>query len=435
MLLLGVGLVYLMTSGQYLFYAAAVMLPMFAYPGFGEPITGTLYYQDIFAAIALGALIFAKFLGRGTIPPVPRTPVVGIPLLIFGIAIASATLRGHYQYGAALFAQPLRLVFYAAIVAGLIGMTVPRMFTFLQVIFYSGAVYVAVLATAFIATGGSSTSQDILSTGGTRPISITTSVDRAGSLFLAMLNLCFESGSRWRLLHLTIAALSLFGVVCGFGRAVYASVGVVGLVFLLTSPRLRRAIYTFVPLALPSWRCSSSASATPRRTRRLHAGPRAVRAELGAPTSSGVSKRTVPASNRRARSRSSGRDPPNFVLHPRSRGSGDRLADVPSRRELGEDPHNGYMYLLAGGGVFALGAFLLIIGVFVVDGIRRYRACDDPRGRLIILWAAAFLFVFLFNAASATMLASPENILTIWALLVLPAVGAADARGGVAIAG
>ena len=41
---------------------------------------------------------------------------------------------------------------------------------------------------------------------------------------------------------------------------------------------------------------------------------------------------------------------------------------VPFRQELGQDPHNGYLFLLAGGGIAALASFLLVLGSYAVDG-------------------------------------------------------------------
>jgi O-antigen ligase len=102
----------------------------------------------------------------------------------------------------------------------------------------------------------------------------------------------------------------------------------------------------------------------------------------------------------------------------------DAQTGIPSqvRVAIGQDPHNGYAYLLAGGGIVALASFFLILGVFAVDVVRRFRATLHPIDRLLLIWASATLFVFLFNAASGTAFASPINIITIWALLVLPAV-------------
>ena len=95
---------------------------------------------------------------------------------------------------------------------------------------------------------------------------------------------------------------------------------------------------------------------------------------------------------------------------------------VPVAQEIGQDPHNGYLYLWSGGGLVALGSFLTILTAFAVDVIRRFRRNDDPTARIILLWTSALLFVFLFNAASGTSFENPGNLLTIWTLLLLPAV-------------
>ena len=68
----------------------------------------------------------------------PWTPVLGWPLVHFGLFILIALLRGHYSYGASLVGQPLRLVAYAAIAVTLVGMTPERMYRMLLWVFYPG---------------------------------------------------------------------------------------------------------------------------------------------------------------------------------------------------------------------------------------------------------------------------------------------------------
>ena len=101
---------------------------------------------------------------------------------------------------------------------------------------------------------------------------------------------------------------------------------------------------------------------------------------------------------------------------------------VPVWQEGGQDPHNGYLFLWAGGGLAALGSFLLILGVFAWDAVRRFRSSTDPIARLLIIWIGATLTAFLVNAASGTMFESPGDLLTIWCLLVLPAVVPREVR-------
>ena len=65
--------------------------------------------------------------------------------------------------------------------------------------------------------------------------------------------------------------------------------------------------------------------------------------------------------------------------------------------------------------------------MFLLGTFARRRVEALPKQRRSVpasdfIWACAFLFGFLVNAASGTTFAVPENILTIWALLVLPAI-------------
>jgi len=421
--LLAIGAVYVMTSGQAVLYGAALALPMLPLSILnGQQIAGPLVVQDLIAALALGALIFSALLARGRLPAAPRTPVLGWPLVLFAAAILIATLRGHYEYGSPLIGQPLRLFLYSAIVAGLIGMTVDRLYRLLVVLFYGGAVLIAFKALYFLAVGGSATASSDLSTGGIRPLAIETSLYAAGALFLALLNLRLASGTHERVLHLGVAGVSLFGVLAGFGRGAYAAVAVVGLVFLLTSHRLRVNVLSLVPLVLPFVLLLAVGVG--------YAAPQFVDSVVGRVSA-------APAADINVEWRVAATDAVlEQVREQPIVGSGfgrtteifieveDPITRIPAaqRVELGQDPHNGYVYLLAGGGIVALGSFMALLAAFAVDVLRRYRNTQDPIARLLLAWAPATLFVFLFNAASGTSFANPVDILTIWALLVLPAV-------------
>jgi O-antigen ligase len=218
-----------------------------------------------------------------------------------------------------------------------------------------------------------------------------------------------------------MAALGLFCVVVGFGRAVYLAVGVVCLLMVALSRQIRTAVLSFVPLTLPFLALAAMAlvilapDLVDAVDHRLSAAPstdanvqwrvranRAVWEQIQEQPFVGVGF---------------GRSSEFFVDVESSSG-----VRVPVRQEILQDPHNGYLLLWAGGGLVALGSFLLIVVVYAWDSVRRFRWNPDPIGRLIILWSAALLFAFLVNAASGTMFGSPPDILTIWALLVLPAV-------------
>ena len=428
---IAMGGVYLMTSGQIALWAAAFILPISEFL-LGRGI-GPLFYQDIVVLVALGAIIFATFIARGRVPGIPYTPVVRWPLVFFAAAIFSAVLRGHDTYGASLIGQPVRLFLYAAIVASLAGMTVDRVYRVLPLVLYPAVVVLGLRVAFFLATGGSGQDAFQLSTGGTRILGISASMYASGALFLALLKLRLAGDTRGRMLHLVVVVISTFCVAASFGRAVYAAVAIVGLLFFVTSREIRSRVLSVVPLALPflvilaiaahnvapdfirsvNDRMFSDVQTDANVQWRLEAN-RAVLEQVRENPLFGVGfGRTS-----------------EFFLEVESETTG-----LPSLRtvEIGQDPHNGYMLLLAGGGIFALGTFVLLLGVFAFDAARRYRANADPRARLIVLWASATLFVFLLNGASAPVFGKPDYVLAIWALLVLPAVvRASDAgsRGG-----
>ena len=417
---IAMGGVYLMTSGQIALWAIVFVLPISEFI-VGRQI-GPLFYQDLVVLVALGALIFATVIGRGRVPGIPHTPVLRWPLVLFAGAIFSAALRGHDAYGASLLGQPVRLFLYAAIVAGLAGMTVPKIYRLLPLIFYPLVVVLALLAVYYFLTGGSSTDQSQLSTGGTRLLGISASMYASGALFLALLNLRLAADTRARMLHLGIAVISTFCVAASFGRAVYAAVAVVGLLFFVTSREIRSSVVSVLPLALPFLVVLAIAV--------NHSAPDLVKSINDRMFSDPATDANVQwrLQANRAVFEQVREDPifgvgfgrkSEFFLEVENETTG-----LPSLRrvEIGQDPHNGYVFLLAGGGILAFGTFVLLLGVFAFDAARRYRDNADPHARLIVLWASATLFVFLLNSASGPYFGRPDNALAIWALLVLPAV-------------
>jgi hypothetical protein len=85
------------------------------------------------------------------------------------------------------------------------------------------------------------------------------------------------------------------------------------------------------------------------------------------------------------------------------------------------DPDNSYVFILAGGGVLALAAFLFLMGAYVRDAWHRLRRSVGLDNALVA-WALATWFVVAVNAAMAPFFPRPKILLTLWALLLLPAL-------------
>jgi O-antigen ligase len=422
-LLLGMVLV---TSGNRVLLGIALAAPLFLTLG-GRPLPvggSNLYFADLLVLLAIGAWLFNSLLSRAAgveRRPLARSPVLGWPLAIFAALIVVATLRGNAAYGTGIVGQPLRLVLYAAIGLVLYGLTARSLHRLLVSVFYAGTFVTMGWAAYYIATGTSQTDQAALSTGGDRILGISTTIYLAGAFFLALLNLRVARSARDRMLHLGVAALAAVGVVLGYGRAVYVAVAIVTLLLLTVSRDLRWRLLGLAGLALPF----------------LALG--LVLLQLAAPAvvESFVDRVSTPANSDsnvdwRVAANSAVLDqvreqpligvgfgrPTEFWTYEYS-SNGYR---VPVLVQIEQDPHNGYMFLLAGGGIVTLASFFLIVGVFLLDALRRYRGALDDVERTVILWTVATLFAFLFNAASGTTFSSPVDLLTIWALLVLPAV-------------
>ena len=420
------GAALLVGSGRIVLYVAVFALPLSGLnTAAALPIGGAnVHIQDLLIVLALGSWAFGSLISRvrGELPrAVPASPVLGWPLVAFAVLILIPLLRGHVTFGASIVGQPLRLVAYAAIVVALTGATPERLYRLLLWVFYTGTVVSMLWAGYYIATGGSQTKAVDLSTGGTRPLAISTSLYCAGALFLALLSIRNSPRRAKNLLHLAMAALGLVGVALGFGRGVFAGVALVLLVMLITSSGVRRGVVFALPLALPFLILLAilvvhvAPSLVSSFERRISASPAQdanVRWREGANKAVLAQVREQPVVGVGFGQAST------FFFNIRN--SNGYL--VPVRQNIEQDPHNGYLYLLAGGGILALGSFLALIGVFAGDAVRRYRGSRSDTERLLISWAAATLFCFLFEAASGTMFEDTTDLLAIWALIVIPGV-------------
>jgi hypothetical protein len=380
-----------------------------------------IYGADIVVFLALAgwaaaALVFPRE-GRSWWP---KTPVARAPLLLFAPPLAIAILRGHSAYGASLIGQPMRLILYAGIGVAMLELEPRRMYRALVVIFYTGTVWMMLNAAYYIATGTSQTASVDLSTGGARVLSISVSLYMAGALFLALLNLELDKSARRRMLHLAIAVLALVGVILGYGRAAYLGVAVVVVVFLCLR-HVRGAVLSLVPLALPFLlvvavalpraapnlvpdfvqRISADQSKDANVQWRVHANEAVWRQVHESPLIGVGFGRMTDFT---------------FLITTESG------ALVPFRDQIGQDPHDGFLLILAGGGIVTLVPFLLIIAAFAYDAYRRLRLPLDRYERLIVIWASATLFVFLLNALSGTEFESASDLLTVWVLMLLPSI-------------
>jgi O-antigen ligase len=375
------------------------------------PLPGQVYWTDVVVILALAAWFVRRLtLPVEARPRFPATPLLGPPMIFFAGVTLWAALRGHYAYGTNLLGGPVRLFGYALLAFALVDLNPRTTYRTIVAVFYTGTVWMFLNTIYYVATGTSQTDQIDLSTGGKRVLSLGTAIYLSGGLFLALLNLEIDRTTKRRAVHALIAALALAGIVVAYGRATYIAVALVVPVLLLLLPRLRSAIFSMLPIIVPF--LILLAIALP------HIAP-----SVGSTFSSRVFKSN--SSDVNVRWRQDAADALWQQVHASpitgvgfGKSAMFRFNGVPVT--INQDPHDSFLYLLAGGGILTLSAFLLLVLTFAVDAVRRLRRAPDAYQRLIIIWSMATLCAFLINAAAGPVLSDPRMLLTIWAIMLLP---------------
>jgi O-antigen ligase len=368
-----------------------------------------LFPTDVLLLLAVGAWFASRLTAKSKSPPTRLSPAFGWPLALLAVTVAAGIAVGHERYGASITNQALRLVLYAGIALAIIDVTADAAWRAITVVFYAGAVVQSLWAAYYLATGTSQTAADTLSTGGVRVLSLGVAIYLTGSLVCALLNLELDRRGTRQPLHLLIAGLASFGIVVSFGRTTYAAVVLIVPLILVTRRRVGKTVLLLVPLLLPLL----------------------AAAALAVPTAAPSLVPTVGA-------RLSGTSTNDSAVEWRTRALDTALAGVRDewltgvgfgRRTEFEmnnqviriqgDPHNSYVWLLAGGGVLALGSFLLVCGTYVVDAVRRLRRAP-PTAQALVTWSLATWLAFMINALTGPVLSDPLMMMSIWVLMALP---------------
>jgi len=424
-LLLGVGALVIARRAWIVYIALALTLTGLDVTG-ALPLPGgtQIFASDVLVLLALGGALGAALLPRAGDEPRSRntTPVLGIVLLAFAVTIILGVVKGHERYGAPFVGQPARMLVYAGIAFALVGLTAESAWRAITIIFYAGAVVQALWAVYFIGTGTSQTEALELSTGGIRILALSTSIYLTGSFLCALLNVeLHRHRAAAQVGDAVIALLALFGIVVSFGRTTYVAVAVVVPLLLIFRRQLRRSVFWLLPLAVPVL----------------------VLVVLLVPA---ASPKLVTTLDARLTGTTNSRDV-NVVWRDRARDAvmqgvdkeivtGVGFGRVTSFMFDGErvnvegDPHDSYVFLLAGGGILALGTFLLLSAVYVVDCWRRIRRSDGVPQALVI-WSVGTWLAFMINALAGPIFTDPTMMLTIWILMLMPSlVGLAQRTRG-----
>lgn len=382
------------------------------------PLPGDIgvWAADLLVVVTLGAWLVARLVAPASERPrIPRAPVLGLPLVLVATSLAVGVLKGSERYGASLLGMPLRIAIYAVIAFALATVQPRQAYRGIVMVLYAGTVWQAVVGVYSLATGTSQTPYAELSTGGTRYLGIAVATYLGAALVLALLNLAFEERPGRRALHYVIAGLALFGVTIAFTRAVFIGLAVVVPLLMLAFPGLRRTLAAAVPVLLAA--AAIAVLVTPL------VAPGVASTLASRLTTQPAVDSSVQWRERAYKVALRGVDEEPVLGVGFGRESTFYINGMPNVIE--GDPHNGFLYLLAGGGAFALASFLVLIGVFLWDAWRRFRVAQG-RERALIAWAVSSLFIFSLHAAVEPVLTEPTMILTFWILLLLPATVARE---------
>lgn len=398
-----------------------LIVAAFAIALFGGPLGGALpgvggariFPADLLVGIAFVGWALVHFLGgREDAAPWPRTVTLGWPLALLALTLAVAVVRGHAAWGTSYVSEPVRLFLYAGIAGAITRVDPARLYRLILAVFYVGTVVQTLQGLYHLATGTSQTTTDVLSTGGTRYLALSSAMFVAGALVLALLNLELDREHAHIRRDLAIVALATFDIVISLGRTTFVALAVVLPILAIALRHARRSFWRLVPLLTPVvvLLAVSVVVAQPSL-------PKTVGQRFTGHLSNDAA---VIDRQRKFNAVLSGMD--RHLLFGFGFGRPVQWeSTVNTVSIVNGDPENSYIWVLAGGGVAALGALLALIVAFYVDGIRRLRRTTGEE-RALLVFALSMAFVLLINALTGPIMSTADFMLTIWICFVLPAL-------------
>jgi O-antigen ligase len=379
-----------------------------------------VFPSDLLVLLAVASWVAAWLISpEDARPSSLQTSLLGWPLLLFGVTLVAAVIRGHERYGASLVGVPLRLLLYAGIAAAVTELKPRDAYRWLVGLFYAGTVWQVLVGIYGYATGASTTSAVVLSTGGERVLAGSTAMFMAGALLLALLNLEVDRSAGRTAGHLLMAALATFALVNTFQRTTFALVSLLVPLSALAFRHIGLRAGALLPLCVPFLVLAvlvipkAAPNLFPTLNERITASP-------------------TTDSSAQWREKATGAVWPQIREAPVTGVGFGRTASFEVRGVrtfLTQDPHNQFIYLWAGGGLLLLGSFILLLLVYLAESWRRFKAGTSEERRLIF-WAVSLWFVFLVNSATGITLTSPPLLLVFWVLMVLPMIVPRGRTGG-----
>jgi O-antigen ligase len=380
-----------------------------------------VFPSDVVLVLALTAW-FVERVGRRpdrttARPTRRRSPVLGVPLALFTIAIATAAYRGHVAFGESLVGRPARMFLYAAIACAIVRVDAQRLYKGIVIAFYSATIWQAFNAAYYMATGGSQSIAPDLSTGGTRVLSIAVSLYLSGTFFLALINLALSRPYGPKPLHAAMLVLSGVEIALAFSRGTFITLVLLSAILFLFLRDVRSAALAPLPLVIPVLIAGvlvlarTNSTVIPTFVKRINPSISADNSVKWRQKANGELLKQF-------------HEAPFFGV-----GFGKDIHFVLEGQEVNtsQQAHNDFLYLLAGSGIFGLGSFLLVVFAAIGNALYRLKWATEPYERALLLFAAIGAAGFILNGLVEPLITLPSVILTIWTLLLLPlAVPAPD---------
>lgn len=371
---------------------------------------GNIYVSDVIVGIVVIYWIVQWVGLPRNQTPLRLSAMFSAVAVLLLLALLPGIVRGHDTFGTSYLSNPIRLAVYALVVLALVRLPAARLETALRIGFSAGIVVSAVIGFYLLLTGGHQTDASVLSTGGTRVLALSTAMYAGMGMLLALLLVLWRPDRRHPQIEWIVLTLGTCIQILALGRTTLIGLVVLIAVITLSVHRSRRAFIVGccavgiliigvtlvgrVPLPRPLNYATERVTGTSVSDENVQWRVRAVESVLASANGHLLTGA-------------------GFGLRPTFDFNGSQVVVE------GGDPHNGYIYLLAGGGVVALFAFCLLIGAVFYQGASRLRSDRGPQ-RLIVAWAMAAAILFLINVATGPDLSQPYELLTLWLLLGIP---------------
>ena len=246
----------LIASNRAVLVFAALAMPLFE----PLPLTGALplhagiqvYPSDILVLLAVG-FVGGRVASEsgGSRPSSLGTRLLGWPLLLFGIVLFAAIVRGHERYGESLVGIPLRFLLYAGIAAAVTRSQASRCLQMARRPLLCRNRLAGARGALRLCDGNVRDLRGRPLDRGQRVLAGSTAMFMAGALLLALLNLELERRAGRAALHLVMVALSIFALVSTLQRTTFALVSLLVPLFVLAFRQIGLRTAVFLPMAAP----------------------------------------------------------------------------------------------------------------------------------------------------------------------------------------